>query len=259
MSVDTGFISLSDLWPVVEAEPYKHLFMTISGSHQYGFSSHDSDIDLRGVHLLPVQEIAGLHKGPTTIEHTTENAIPIDVVTHDVAKFCNLLLSKNGNVLENLYSPLVVTTTLAHEELKYLASLCITRYHCKHYRGFADKQWHLLQKEHQRNKKGVKALLYLYRVMLTGIHMMQTGRVEAHLLTLNSTFHLPYLPDLIARKLAGSEHESLTEQEVALHTSEYHRLCEMLENAFLDCRLPEKVSGETEQLLHEFVLKIRGI
>lgn len=117
MLVDTGFVSLSDLWPVVEAEPYKHLFVTISGSHQYGFSSHDSDIDLRGAHVLPVQEIAGLHKGPTTIEHTTEGIIPIDIVTHDVAKFCNLLLSKNGNVLENLYSPLVVTTTLAHEEV----------------------------------------------------------------------------------------------------------------------------------------------
>jgi predicted nucleotidyltransferase len=33
--------------------PYPRAFLTVSGAHLYGFPSEDSDIDLRGAHLLP--------------------------------------------------------------------------------------------------------------------------------------------------------------------------------------------------------------
>ena len=39
----------------VEAHPYPLLFATISGAHLYGFPSPDSDYDLRGAHVLPLQ------------------------------------------------------------------------------------------------------------------------------------------------------------------------------------------------------------
>ena len=48
----------------VEQHPYPLLFATISGAHLYGFPSPDSDFDLRGVHLLPLQEVVGLKTGP---------------------------------------------------------------------------------------------------------------------------------------------------------------------------------------------------
>ena len=41
----------------VAEHPYQLLFVTISGAHLYGFPSPDSDYDLRGVHLLPLEEI----------------------------------------------------------------------------------------------------------------------------------------------------------------------------------------------------------
>ncbi len=34
--------------------PDRFVFLTISGAHLYGFPSADSDIDLRGAHLLPL-------------------------------------------------------------------------------------------------------------------------------------------------------------------------------------------------------------
>ena len=40
----------------------------------------------------------------------------------------------------------------------------------------------------------VKPLLYVYRVLLTGIHLMRTGEVEANLVTLNEEFRLPLHP-----------------------------------------------------------------
>ena len=42
----------------------------------------------------------------------------MDIVSHDVRKFFGLLLKKNGYVLEQLFSPLIVHTTPEHTELK---------------------------------------------------------------------------------------------------------------------------------------------
>src|SRR5262249_32332725 len=104
---------------VVIRQPYPLLFATVSGAHLYGFPSPDSDYDLRGVHILPAHEVVGLDPGRETIEISqASNGLELDLVTHDIRKFFLLLLKKNGYVLEQLHSPLVVYTTPEHEELK---------------------------------------------------------------------------------------------------------------------------------------------
>ncbi len=132
----------------VAEHPYPLLFATISGAHLYGFPSADSDFDLRGVHLLPLKDVVGLHPGDETVEKSgIHDGLEIDLVTHDAKKFFGLMLKKNGYVLEQLLSPLVVYTTPEHEELKALAADCITKHHAHHYLGFAETQWKLFQKE----------------------------------------------------------------------------------------------------------------
>src|SRR5437870_8408152 len=99
----------------IARQRYPLLFVTISGAHLYGFPSPDSDYDLRGVHILPVREVIGLNPGIETIEFSGwREGREMDLVTHDVKKFFALLLKKNGYVLEQLYSPLVLHTTLEH-------------------------------------------------------------------------------------------------------------------------------------------------
>src|SRR5213595_3695820 len=91
---------------IVAAQPYPLLFATISGAHLYGFPSPDSDYDLRGVHILPVEEVVGLAPARETITVSEEvDGLEMDLVTHDVKKFFRLILKKNGYVLEQLYSP----------------------------------------------------------------------------------------------------------------------------------------------------------
>jgi predicted nucleotidyltransferase len=109
------------------------VFATISGAHLYGFPSSDSDYDLRGVHLLPLSEVVGLGAGRETVEKSgVEEGVEIDLVTHDAKKFFGLVLKKNGYVLEQVFSPLVVHTTPEHDELKPIAANCITRHHAHH-------------------------------------------------------------------------------------------------------------------------------
>jgi predicted nucleotidyltransferase len=237
----------------ISTQPYPLLFATISGAHLYGFPSPDSDYDLRGSHILPVPEVVGLDLGRETIEVSeVRDGLQIDLVTHDIQKFFSLLLRKNGYVLEQLYSPLVVYTTPAHEELKDIAKGCITRYHSHHYIGFAKTQWGLFEKEYPHR---VKPLLYVYRVLLTGIHLMRTGEVEANLVHLNESFKLPYIPDLIARKLEGAEKSVLEDADVKLHQEQYERLVRQLEEASQFSNLPENPSSKAS--LNDLLVRVR--
>jgi hypothetical protein len=245
--------TMQQLLPVISDQPYPLLFATISGAHLYGFPSPDSDYDLRGSHILPVSEVVGLDTGRETIEVSElRNQLEIDLVTHDVKKFFSLLLKKNGYVLEQLYSPLILHTTPEHEELKDIAKGCITRHHSHHYLGFAQTQWKLFAKEERRR---VKPLLYVYRVLLTGIHLMQTGVIEANLVQLNELFKLPYIPDLIERKLAGAEKSVLEDADMEFHLSEYERLLGELEEASQSSDLPE--SPSSKDALHNLLVFLR--
>ncbi|MEQ2009099.1 MAG: nucleotidyltransferase domain-containing protein [Limisphaerales bacterium] len=240
---------------IVAAQPYPLLFATISGAHLYGFPSPDSDFDLRGAHVLPLERVIGLDVKDETVECSRViEGLEMDIVSHDLCKFLGLLLKKNGYVLEQLFSPLIVHTTPAHAELKTIAPDCITKHHSHHYFGFAETQWKLFLKESPRR---VKPLLYVYRVLLTGIHLMRTGEVEANLITLNEEFRLPYLAELVGRKLAGPEQSKLEDADIAFHETEYQRLRGLLQAAHDASHLPELPSAETRQALNRLLLAVR--
>lgn len=229
------------------------LFATVSGAHLYGFPSPDSDYDLRGVHVIPMNELVGLDAPAETIEITNfDDGIELDLVTHDLKKFILLMLRPNGYVLEQLLSPLVVHTTPEHQELINLSQNCITRYHANHYLGFAHSQWRLFSKEeHPR----VKPLLYVFRVVLTGIHLMNTGKIEANLNILNEEFSLEYLPDLIALKQTSKEQTTIDSKNLQFYESEFQRLVARLESLAAESKLPE--SATAKPALNDLLKRVR--
>ncbi len=241
------------IYSEITAQPYPLLFATVSGAHLYGFPSPDSDYDLRGAHILPVRETVGLDPGRETIEvSSVRDGLEIDLVTHDVKKFFGLLLKKNGYALEQLFSPLILKSTPEHDELKTIAKACVTRHHSHHYFGFAETQWRLFEKERPRL---VKPLLYVYRVLLTGIHLMRSGEIEANLIHLNHEFKLPYISELIERKLAGPEKSALSDVDIEFHQGEYERLRSALENAHQASSLPEAPAGR--EALNDLLIRLR--
>ena len=237
----------------ITSHSYPVLFATISGAHLYGFPSEDSDYDLRGVHILPLSDVIGLNSLQETVDQTVvQDGLELDLVTHEVKKFMNLMLKKNGYVLEQLWSPLVVQTSPEHEELKEIGAKCVTRFHAYHYLGFAQTQWKLFQKD---NPPRVKPLLYVFRVLLTGIHLMKTGTIEANLRTLNEEAQLSWIPDLIDRKIQGRETERLEQTESEFYHHEYERLSEQLKEEMSSSHLPE--SSSAKPLLHDLLIRIR--
>lgn len=241
------------LLPIAENQPYPLLFATVSGAHLYGFPSANSDWDLRGVHILPVEAVVGLITGKETVETSRlDGGLDLDLVTHDMLKFARLMLNRNGYVLEQLFSPLVVLTSDAHHELVELGRGCITRHHVHHYLGFFNNQWKLLQKE---DPSRLKPLLYCFRVLLTGIHLMQTGVVESNLTILAPEARLGYLDELIARKRDGIEDETVTAAEAARVERDLRRLETHLAELGRSTDLPDEASAGSA--LNDFVVRQR--
>jgi uncharacterized protein len=98
-------------------------------------------------------------------------------------------------------------------------------------------------------------LLYVYRVLLTGIHLMRTGEVEANLARLNESFRLAHIPELIERKVAGPENGRLEWADVEFHQREYDRQRHELEEAFNASSLPEAPRGAAA--LNRLLIRIR--
>ncbi|WP_157630471.1 DNA polymerase beta superfamily protein [Kribbella catacumbae] len=251
MTRDMRQLDYPELRAIITGQPYRLLFATVSGAHLYGFPSRDSDVDLRGVHLLPVEKVVGLTTGPETLDRTWfQNGAEVDLVTHDLTKFVRLMLRRNGYVLEQLLSPLVVATTPEHEELIALAPDCLTRWHAHHYRGFANTQWDFFVK-----KSELKPLLYTFRVLLTGIHLMRTGVVQADLRELVELAEAPaYLGELMAAKaeaehgpLVGPSREQLERDVTALQAT--------LDQAETDSKLADRPTADAA--LHEFIVRTR--
>lgn len=250
---DAKIIDNDKLVAHVRSHPYPLLFATISGAHLYGFPSADSDFDLRGVHLLPLETVVGLDEGDQTVEKEgIYDGLEIDLVTHDAEKFFTLMLKRNGYVLEQIFSPLVVFATPEHEELKTIAADCITKHHAHHYLGFAATQWKLFGKE---SPPRVKPLLYVFRVLLTGIHLMRTGEVEANILRLNETARLSYIDELVDRKSNGPEKGTLDAADLAFYETEYERLTAVLESSHANCTLPDLPSARPA--LNDLLVRLR--
>lgn len=236
---------------VVERGP-RPLFAAVSGAHLYGFPSPDSDVDLRGAFVLPVPDLLRLHEPEETVTITqVYDGVQVDWVAHDLRKFARLMTRRNGYVLEQLYSPLVVYGGPRLDELRVIGRGCITRHLYHHYRGFAHNQLKLLAGP----APTVKQLLYAYRVLLTGILVLGTGEVEANLRVLTQHYPVPGINELMERKIAGAEHGEVQPSELPGHLGELGRLENDLAVAFEKSTLPEEPT--TLPALDDFIVRMR--
>jgi predicted nucleotidyltransferase len=237
MSSNRTAIDLKHLREIVATfGPDRPLFMSVSGAHLYGFPSADSDVDLRGAHVLPLTAVVGVHPQRETHERSGSDAgLQFDLLSHDVGKYVRLLVAKNGYVLEQILSPIVVTSGPGFDELQAIARQSITRTLYHHYRGFARGRWKAFTAE---EPKRVKSLLYVYRVILTGLHLLETGEMEANLPRLAADRGLDFIPELIERKRTG-EATTLDRDELERNAQRVSMLESEMLRAYERSHLPD--------------------
>lgn len=245
-------MQLEQLRETLGRQAFTPLFATVSGAHLYGFESPDSDVDLRGAFVLPLEQTLGLNTPSETVTTTFwENGLEIDLVCHDILKYCRLLNKNSGEILEQLYSDLVVWPSPRLSQLQTLFRPHIGKEFYFHYRGFLINQLRFIEKP----ESTVKETLYGYRVALTGIHLLKTAELNAHLPNLLQLYPQPEVTDLIAEKQQTREHAPLDATRKERHLSRLRELQQELQEAFDNTSLPH--SGGAFEALSSFVVDLR--
>ncbi len=78
----------------------KLLASFLTGSHLYGTNTKDSDVDTRGVFLLPTEYILGFFRNCFKIEDKIT-----DTVYHEMKSFFKFAIKSNPNIIEFLFIP----------------------------------------------------------------------------------------------------------------------------------------------------------
>lgn len=209
-------LSMPALIKDTEMVGYPLLFASIAGSHLYGFDSSDSDYDIRSAHICPLYDFIGLREPKEVVAMMeggdrvdvygggTVQFAQLDIVSFDLRKFFNLLLSGNGNVLEQITSPIVLTKMESvWPELQRLVNMSVSKRVLSHYAGFSTSIWESIQKK--TTIPTIKEVLYVFRTLLTGLMLAENGQMITHLPTLLEHYPATNISDLIQVKREGSE------------------------------------------------------
>lgn len=206
------------------------------GSRAFGLATDASDEDRRGVFLPPAELNWSLFKPPEQVEYASED---IEEVDWELEKFLRLALQANPNILETLWSPLVLHVTDLGQELRTMRGAFLSRHLYKTYSGYVLSQFRLMKKNHDR--KGtykVKHAMHLIRLLYSGIYALRTGEILVDV--------GPQREELLRIKNGG-----LSFKEVRTRALE---LDQVFQQAFAATNLPERPDYEA---VNHFLIRAR--
>jgi uncharacterized protein len=151
------------------------IYRVAVGSRAFGLASDTSDEDRRGVYLPPAEITWSLFKPPEQVEYIGDG---VEEVDWELEKFLRLALQANPNLLEALWSPLVLHADATGLELRAIRQSFLSRHLFKTYSGYVLSQFRLMKEGY--HKKGIykaKHAMHLIRLLYSGIHALQTGDI----------------------------------------------------------------------------------
>jgi len=157
----------------------------VTGSTAYGLATENSDVDIKGIYLLPTKEVLELNFDP---QHTTKDHTDPDWVYHEVGKFMKLVMGGNPTVTELLflesYTHMTPIGQLLIDNRDYFLS---TRGVQKAYRGYAMGQAKDLAKRFAEGKEGYDSSLknryakhtrHCFRLLIQARQLLETGTLN---------------------------------------------------------------------------------
>lgn len=229
------------------------LYIVVSGSDLYGFSSPDSDIDLRGCYITDTNHLLGLSTPADTINIQNGS---IDCELFEVKKELALALKMNCNVIEHLLGAEAIYQTEHGLQLKEMIHGMLSKDGLyASYRGlsmFNYKKFVLSNK-----RKTVKKYLYVLRGLLAGIYALENDLIEPNIEKLAGGVNgYPDVQDLIYQKKYGSENMKV-EGEINKVEKLLRDLFSKIDKAYMDSLLPEKPSREDVDAANDWLRRIR--
>jgi predicted nucleotidyltransferase len=145
------------------------------GSHAFGLAGEKSDDDLRGIFLPPAQRHWSLYRLPEQVER---NEGGIDEVYWELEKFLRLALKANPNILETLWTPLVLDADAIARELRALRHVFLSRHVYKTYSGYVLSQFRRMAAAFRASGQfKTKHAMHLIRLLHSGISALETGEI----------------------------------------------------------------------------------
>ncbi|MEZ4381503.1 MAG: nucleotidyltransferase domain-containing protein [Nannocystaceae bacterium] len=229
------------------------ILCAVTGSHIYGFPSADSDLDLKGIYVAPIRRLLGLTRPAESFDRLERfEGAELDLTLTEARQALDLLLRGNGNMLERILSPLQLIDGPELAQLRALALGAISKRFFRHYQGFFRGKC----RDHERSDQPkAKNLLYVYRVALTGIHLLRSGALETDLSALAPLYGYDDALDLIALKRQGSERDALPAPIDEHHRTDWDRLGSDLEEAYATSKLPE--AAPNADAISEWLIDLR--
>ena len=228
----------------------EHLVVYLSGAHAYGFPSPDSDLDLKAIHVADTAELLGFEAPAPTVDRAEIiDGVEVDYTSNELAHALAGILAGNGNFIERLLGRMTPYASSLTEELRPLVQRALSRRVHRHYGGFARNQLRFLEKE-----PTAKKLLYVLRTTLTGVHLLETGELEADLSVLMGDYGASDAATLIERKRAG-ERVGLEPALLEAWRPRIDALLARLDTARARSPLPEAPPNEDE--LRAWLLAVR--
>jgi predicted nucleotidyltransferase len=221
-----------------ESASRRHLVVSLSGGHAYGFPSPDSDLDLKAIHVAPTDQLLGLSPPPSNApdQVSVVDGVEIDYSSNEIQPVLVGILQGNGNFIERVLSRFTLRSSPEHARLQPLISRSLSRRLHRHYRGFATGQLREWEKDGFRS---AKKLLYVLRTTLTGTHALLTGEIQTDVTALLDAHGFAAARELVNARRRG-ERSELTADVAERWRAEIGRAFEVLDGALARSPLPEE-------------------
>jgi uncharacterized protein len=213
----------------------RHLLVSLSGAHAYGFPSPDSDLDLKAVHVDPTERLLGFPATSTTAERLEVlDGVEVDYSSNELGHVLRGVLKGNGNYVERFLSGYLVSSTPEAEELVALVQSSLSRRLHRHYQGFAIQQH---QEWERGGRASAKKLLYVLRTGLTGVHVLREREIVTDVTRLLGRYGLGDAAVLVDQKRRGERTELPAAMRVAWGTR-VGEVFALLDRAAVESLLP---------------------
>ena len=145
------------------------------GSKAFGLANEDSDDDLRGIFLPPADRTWSMYKIPEQIEIKTDVD---DEVYWEIEKFFRLAVKANPNILETLWTPIVLDASPVAQNIRTNRSAFLSNHIYKTYSGYVLSQFRRMKNAYEKTGKFKnKHAMHLVRLLYSGIGAMKTGEI----------------------------------------------------------------------------------
>lgn len=143
-------------------------YTCVVGSTAYGLNSANSDLDMRGFFIPPTASVLSLGGVPEQIEDRET-----DQVYWELQKYLRLCLGANPNVLDTLYTDMVIQTSDIADELRRFRHMFLSKKAYHTYTGYAYSQLKLVtKKEGDSSEVDWKNAMHLTRLLIVGLHVL---------------------------------------------------------------------------------------